>query len=141
MKVFLGFTCMLCIEKVHEYGFHFFLQKFNLKFKGWRRNQVGGCNLSHYLTQDMPMIPFLYGFQNLVLDEICFFFLQLEFHGFWKICLLSIININDANMHNVGLELTTHSKNWKHMLQKNFWFSGDRSQNFQEKNILWTYSN
>ncbi len=36
-------------------------------------------------------------------------------------------------MHNVGLELTTHSKNWKHMSQKSFWLGGDRSQNFQEE--------
>jgi len=36
-------------------------------------------------------------------------------------------------MHNVGLELTTYSKNWKHMPQKNFWLNGDRSQNFQEE--------
>jgi hypothetical protein len=44
-----------------------------------------------------------------------------------------IISINDANMHNVGFEPTTHLENWKHMLQKNFWFNGDRSQNFQEE--------
>jgi hypothetical protein len=36
-------------------------------------------------------------------------------------------------MHNVGFEPTTHSKNWKHMPQKNFWLGGDRSQIFQEE--------
>ncbi len=56
-----------------------------------------GYNLGHHLTQDIPMIPFLYGFQNWVLDEVCFlFFDSLESHGLWKICLLSIINILDA---------------------------------------------
>jgi hypothetical protein len=49
------------------------------------------------LTQDIPMIPFVYGFQNWVLDEVCFvFFNFLESHGLWKICLLSIISILDA---------------------------------------------
>jgi hypothetical protein len=36
-------------------------------------------------------------------------------------------------MHNVGFEPTTYSKNWKHMLQKDFWLDGDKSQNFQEE--------
>jgi hypothetical protein len=41
-----------------------------------------GYNLGHHLIQDIPMIPFLYGFQNSVLDEVCFlFFDSLESHG------------------------------------------------------------
>ncbi len=96
MKAFPSFTYMLCIKKVHRHGFCFSLQKFNLELKGWSRNQVG-YNLGHHLIQDIPMIPFLYGFQNSVLDEVCFlFFDSLESHGLWKICLLSIINILDA---------------------------------------------
>jgi hypothetical protein len=35
-------------------------------------------------------------------------------------------------MHNVG-QFTTHSNNWKHMPQKNFWVNGDRRQIFQEE--------
>jgi len=41
-----------------------------------------GYNLGHHLIQDIPMIPFLYGFQNSVLDKVCFlFFDSLESHG------------------------------------------------------------
>jgi hypothetical protein len=41
-----------------------------------------GCNLNHHLTQDMPMIPFLYGFQNSVLDEVRSLFFNLNFMAF-----------------------------------------------------------
>jgi hypothetical protein len=61
------------------------------------------------------------------------FFFSTWISWLWKICLLSIISINDASMHNVGFELTTHLENWKHMPQKSFWFGGDKSQHFQEE--------
>jgi hypothetical protein len=41
-----------------------------------------GCNLNHHLTQDMPMILFLYGFQNSVVDQIRFLFFNLNFMAF-----------------------------------------------------------
>jgi hypothetical protein len=41
--------------------------------QGMKQESVGwGRTLRHHLTQDISMTPFLYGFQNLVLDEVSF---------------------------------------------------------------------